>query len=96
MNTALLSPLVFCLAAAPADFAKPERIKAGDDYIRVEAPGWAFPCLHDVDKDGKADLVVGQFKDGRMKVYKRTGAMEFAEGQWLKAGGKIAEVPGVW
>ena len=70
--------------------------KAGDSFVKVEAPGFAYPCWHDVDKDGKKDLVVGQFAGGKIKVYKSTGGGKFAAGEWLQAGGAVAEVPGVW
>jgi len=79
-----------------ADFEAPVRLKAGETAIRVESPGYAAPCWADVDGDGKPDLVVGQFNKGKMKVYKGLGDMQFAEGEWIKAGGKPAEVPGVW
>ena len=82
--------------AFAAEFEKPVRLKGGKDFVRVEAPGYAAPCLHDVDGDGKLDLVVGQFNKGKLKIYKSLGDMKFAEGTWLKAGSKPAEVPGVW
>jgi len=77
-------------------FEAPVRLKAADGYVRTEAPGYASPTWHDVDGDGKSDLVVGQFAGGKIRVYKNTGAGTFAAGEWLMAGGAIAEVPGVW
>ena len=76
------------------EFEPPVRLKAGGVPIRVEAPGYAAPCW--VDVDGKKELYVGQFSDGRIKVYKSLGKGEFAEGVWLQAGGVPAAVPGVW
>jgi hypothetical protein len=49
-----------------------------------------------VDVDGKKELFVGQFNQGKIKVYKNLGKGKFAEGVWLQAEGKVAEVPGVW
>jgi hypothetical protein len=92
------SAMIAC-SAAPAiavDFEKPVRLKAGDEFIRVEAPGWAFPCLFDVNRDGTADLVVGQFNKGKMRIHKGLGDGKFGDGEWLKAAGDVAEVPGVW
>jgi hypothetical protein len=87
--------LALCSFQAP-EFAAPVRMRAGDDFVRVESPGWAAPCWHDVDRDGKEDLVVGQFNDGKMRVFRGLGDGKLAAGKWLEAGGKVAEVPGVW
>lgn len=76
-------------------FHAPERLKAGDGYIKVEAPGYAAPCYHDVDGDGQKDLIVGQFAGGKLQVFKGKNG-KFQKGDWLKAEGAIAEVPGVW
>ena len=91
--------LVCCAAVCGAGeprFHPPVRLKAGGVPIRVESPGYAAPCLADVDGDGKLDLLVGQFSGGKIRVYKGLGGGKFAKGTWLKAGGKAAEVPGVW
>ena len=37
-------------------FEAPVRLKAGGQYIKTEAPGYASPCWADVDGDGKKDL----------------------------------------
>jgi hypothetical protein len=89
--------LLYCSAQGSAiEFAPPVRLKAGGVPIRVEAPGYASPCLADVDGDGKLDLLVGQFNQGKIHVFKGLGGGKFAKGTWLQAGGKVAEVPGVW
>jgi hypothetical protein len=79
-----------------ADFAAPKRLDGGGEAVRVEAPGYAAPCWADVDGDGKKDLLVGQFADGKIKVYKNLGDGKLAAGQWLEADGAVAVVPGVW
>ena len=90
---AVFGGAAWCCAA---DFHPPVRVEAGGKVIRVEAPGYAYPCLVDLDGKGKKDLVVGQFAGGKMKVYKMQSDGKFAEGVWLQAGGAVAEVPGVW
>ena len=83
-------------AAKAAEFANPVRLEAEGAAIRVEAPGYAAPCWADVDNDGKKDLLVGQFNGGKIRVFKNLGDGKLAAGEWLQAGGKVAEVPGVW
>ncbi len=81
-------------------FETPVRIKAGDEYVSVESPGYACPTLADVDGDGLEDLVVGQFNNGSMQFCKNIASPseppEFAEAVWIKTGDKRAIVPGVW
>ena len=83
-------------ACGAADFAPPVRLQADGVAIRVESPGYACPCWADIDGKGKNDLLVGQFRGGKIKIYKNLGDSKFAAGEWLKAEGKVAEVPGVW
>lgn len=86
-------PPAFCFAA---DFEPPVRLKAGDAAIRVESPGYAAPCWADLNGDGKVCLLVGQFNQGKIRVFKHLKEEQFAPGNWLRAEGKVAEVPGVW
>ena len=79
-----------------ADFQPPVRVMAGDAAARVEAPGYAAPCLADLDADGKKELLVGQFRDGKIRVFKQKDSETFAPGEWLQAEGAVAHVPGVW
>ena len=78
------------------EFATPVRLNGGDQAVRVESPGYAAPCWADVDGDGIKDLLVGQFRDGKIQVFKNLGKNKLAAASWLKAEGTVAEVPGVW
>ena len=91
----LLGCSALCGAAEPR-FHPPVRLTAGGVPIRVEPPGYAAPCLADVGGDGKMDLLVGQFRQGKIQVFKGLGGGRFAQGTWLHADGKVAEVPGIW
>ena len=93
---AVLGLLAASAVCAAADFAEPVMLKAGGKPIRVESPGYACPCWADIDGDGKPDLLVGQFRGGKIHVFKNLGDGKFAEGYWLQVDGKPAEVPGVW
>jgi len=89
-----LCPMVFA-----EEFEDPIQIQAGGEPVAVEAPGFACPTLADVDGDGKRDLVVGQFSQGKMHFFKNTGTdtqPAFAKGDWIKTGDKPALVPDVW
>src|SRR5438874_13609500 len=99
MRTTLLSTLLIVsgtAVGAAADFQSPVRLKADGLPVRVESPGYAAPCWADIDGDGKKDLLVGQFHQGKIRVYRNLGDGKLAAGEWLKAEGAVAEVPGVW
>jgi hypothetical protein len=99
MGLSLLSTLLaagWLAGGSAAEFRPPLRLEAGGVPVRVEQPGYAAPCWADVDGDGKKDLLVGQFSGGKIRVYKGLGDSKLAAGEWLKAEGAVAEVPGVW
>jgi hypothetical protein len=85
-----------CSVVAGAEFERPVRLTAGGEPVRVESPGYAAPCWADVDRDGLKDLLVGQFRGGKIHFFKNLGDGKLAEGQWLMAAGDTAQIPGVW
>lgn len=101
----LLSNLVFAqetpVSTENADgttikFETPVRIEVDGEPIKVEAPGYACPGLADMNGDGLKDLLVGQFAGGKIKVYHNDGKNGYKTGEWLKADGETAQIPGVW
>lgn len=79
-----------------ADFEDPVRLTSEGTAIRVESPGYAAPCWADIDNDGTKDLLVGQFRGGKIRVFKNLGDGGLAAGKWLQSEGDVAEIPGVW
>ena len=80
----------------PPTFKKAVRLQSEGRPISTENPGFASPAWYDINGDGREDLIVGQFAGGKMKAYHRAEDGSFGKGQWIKAGKRIAEVPGVW
>ncbi len=80
---------------AAGDLLPPFRVEADGKPIQT-AGGNAVPCLVDFDGDGTWDLLVGQFEQGKMRVFRNIGgktAPKFGAGVWFKAGGADARVP---
>ena len=99
MRRLLLSTMIVGCGLAvgsAAEFKPPVRLEAEGAPVAVESPGYAAPCWADIDGDGNKDLLVGQFAGGKIRVYKNLGGGKLAAGEWLQAGGAVAEVPGVW
>src|SRR3954470_23468995 len=99
MRITLLSTLLIGAGLArgsPPEFQPPFRLQGGGAPVRIESPGYAAPCWADIDGDGKKDLLVGQFNQGKIRIYKNLGGGKLAAGAWLKADSIDAEIPGVW
>jgi FG-GAP-like repeat len=93
---AAMLPICGAVGCGAAEFERPVLLTAAGAAVRVESPGYAAPCWADVDGDGKKDLLVGQFQNGKIRVFKNLGEGNLAAGVWLQAEGQVAEVPGVW
>src|SRR5579863_3329287 len=73
----------------------PRRLLDGNIPINVST-GHAAPAVFDFNGDGKKDLIVGQFMDGKARVYLNKGtnnAPRFQGFTYLKAEGQTATVP---
>ena len=86
--------LTLILAHPSADaLATPFIAMANGKPIQVDV-GHAAPILADFNNDGKRDLLVGQFGEGKLRVYLNTGtnaAPTFGDFKYFEAGGTIAK-----
>ncbi len=87
--------LTTAAALAGVEFAPPFKVEAGGKPVDVEI-GHAAPLVTDFDGDGTFDLLVGQFGDGKLRIYRNTGtatAPKFGTFAWFQAGGETGKVP---
>src|SRR5918992_2372355 len=79
------------------DFAKPYQLLSGDEPLDVGGIGYAAPFVGDFDMDGRRDLLVGQFRDGKMRIFLNKGtdqAPKFgADHIWFLDGAEAGRVP---
>jgi hypothetical protein len=102
MGPAAFLGLLFLLGvAAPAgaegapQLEEGVKIEAKDGPIEIPV-GHLVPAVFDWDHDGKKDLILGQFKGGKIRLYRNAGSDEkpvFKDFEVLKAGGKEISVP---
>jgi len=59
--------------SAMAELLPPTRLEAAGKPIDTPTVGHAAPFVGDFDGDGVKDLLVGQFTDGLLTVYRNTG-----------------------
>jgi hypothetical protein len=88
--------LALSAAPPPAELDPPIHIEAAGRPIDVERSGHSAPFVGDFDGDGLPDLLVGQFDEGRLRIYRNKGTPgkpKFDSWEWFMADGKIASVP---
>lgn len=91
---------ILCLGTFPPDapandLASPVRLQAAGKFIDTDI-GHAAPFVGDFDGDGVNDLLVGQFGDGILWIYRNVGTNsqpKLAAGVKFKDGQKDGRVP---
>src|SRR5262245_57286628 len=83
-------------ADVAADLQLPVQIQAGGQPLDVQRSGHSAPFAGDFDGDGVRDLLVGQYEQGRLRIYRNLGTNSeprFDAHTWLTAGGQDGRVP---
>ena len=78
-----------------ASLSKPRLVRVDGKPIDVEV-GHAAPLMRDWDGDGTPDLLVGQFGNGRLRIYPneaKDGKPELGEHVWGKSEKAKMKVP---
>ena len=76
-------------------FASPIRLHDGDAPINVDI-GHAHPLVIDWTGNGTFDLLVGQFGQGKLRLYRNQGTNDsprFSGFEYVRAGGVDAQIP---
>lgn len=76
-------------------FHEPSRVLVAGEPIDVEI-GHAAPHIADWNGDGKNDLLVGQFGEGKLRIYLNEGTAnepKYTTYSYFKADGEDAKVP---
>src|SRR5262245_42054365 len=79
-----------------SELSPPVHVEAAGKPIDVERSGHSAPFVGDFDGDGLPDLLVGQYHEGRLRVYLnkgKKGAPRFDKWSWFVAGGQAGRVP---
>ena len=82
--------------APSAELEPPVRLEAAGKPIDATEIGHAAPFVCDFDGDGLKDLLVGQFKDGILWIYRNEGTNsepKLAAGVKFKEGKEDGRVP---
>ena len=78
------------------DLQPPVQIEAEGQPLDVQRDGHSAPFFADFDGDGLRDLLVGQYHEGRLRIYRNLGVSSeprFDTYTWFEAGGAAGRVP---
>jgi hypothetical protein len=78
-----------------SELAPPIQLRAGGHPINVDM-GHAAPFVADLKGDGNLVLLVGQFGEGKLRLYPNVGTRnnpKFDQFDWFRVDGKVVSVP---
>ena len=86
--------VVGCVSGASFgdEFQKPIQLTAGGKPIDVQRTGHSAPFVGDFDGDGLNDLLVGEFHEGRLRIFRNVGSNQmpkFESYKWFKTGAEL-------
>ncbi len=70
---AVSAMLAFAVDGISSELEEPIPVCVAGHPLDVEHSGHAAPCVADFDGDGVNDLLVGEFYQGRLRVYRNVG-----------------------
>jgi hypothetical protein len=91
----ILGSLLTAANPVTGELAPPVLIQAGGRPINVDL-GHAAPFMADVKNDGHMVLLVGQFDQGKLRLYPNVGTKKgprFDRFEWFQVGGKDVTLP---
>jgi hypothetical protein len=92
----LAAPTITASISLSSELAEPVRLEAADKPIDATEIGHAAPFVYDFDGDGIKDLLVGQFRDGLLWIYRNEGTNsepKLAAGVKFKEGKEDGRIP---
>src|SRR5437879_11561517 len=95
MWSCIITSMLAAANPSPTDLAPPVQLLAGGQPINVDV-GHAAPFVADLSGDGKMTLVVGQFGEGKLRLYPKVGTRSeprFTKFECVQAGNKLGTVP---
>jgi hypothetical protein len=91
----ILAGLLAVADPVATDLAPPVQLEAGGEPINV-GMGHAAPFVADLKGDGQMVLLVGQFGEGKLRLYPNVGTLsepKFDRFEWFQAGGQVVSLP---